>query len=98
MLLTTCGFQARSIYRTIELSGGYTSRLATTEKFFYLCDLLPLLIALVVYIPFWPGRFIPEKVINPVEEIGVVDLVPERLGERTLTDAEGKQETSKVTA
>lgn len=83
--------QTRCIYRTIELSGGYTSRLSTTEKFFYLCDLMPLLIALVVYIPFWPGRFIRKAVPNFVENMGVAELPQKTLEESTLTNVEPKQ-------
>ena len=47
------------MYRTIELSEGFQGRLATSEPFFYGLDTLPLFIAIVVYLPFWPGRFIP---------------------------------------
>jgi hypothetical protein len=43
----------------VELSEGFQGRLATSEAFFYGLDTLPLFIATVVYIPFWPGRFIP---------------------------------------
>ncbi|KAK0230888.1 RTA1-like protein [Armillaria fumosa] len=37
----------------------FEGRLATMESFFYGLDTLPLLIAVVIYVPFWPGRFIP---------------------------------------
>lgn len=58
-LLCTC--QIRSIYRTIELSQGYVGPLATNEATFYGLDTLPLFIAVVIYLPFWPGRFIDEE-------------------------------------
>ncbi|KAF8974506.1 RTA1 like protein-domain-containing protein [Flammula alnicola] len=52
----------------VELSEGFQGRLATSEPFFYGLDTLPLFIAIVVYIPFWPGRFIiPND--KPSEEI-----------------------------
>lgn len=38
---------------------GSKSKLQTTEAYFYALDALPLFLALCVYIPFWPGRFIP---------------------------------------
>ena len=41
-----------------ELSQGYHGYLATTEGFFYGLDSLPLFVAIVVYVPFWPGRMI----------------------------------------
>ncbi len=56
--------QIRSVYRTIELSEGFQGRLATSEAFFYGLDTLPLFIAIVIYLPFWPGRFIPSVDVN----------------------------------
>jgi len=53
--------QVRSGYRVTELSYGYQGFLATTEAYFYLLDALPLVIANLVYIPCWPGRFIHDK-------------------------------------
>ena len=47
------------MYRVTELSQGYRGYLATTEGFFYGLDSLPLLIAVAVYVPFWPARMIP---------------------------------------
>ncbi len=64
--------------------------MTTTEKFFYLLDLLPILVALVVYIPFWPGRYIPNKVAVSEEEVQEVDAPQEKLGEGTLTELEGR--------
>lgn len=52
--------QIRSFYRVIELSGGYNSRYETTESYFYILDALPLCLALCCYVPFFPGRFIPD--------------------------------------
>lgn len=46
----------------VELSEGFQGRLATSEPFFYGLDTLPLFIAIAIYIPFWPGRFIPRDV------------------------------------
>jgi hypothetical protein len=61
--------QIRSVYRTIELSQGFEGRLSTIEGFFYGLDTLPLFLAIVVYIPFWPGRFIPGTVESVDEEV-----------------------------
>ena len=47
------------MYRTVELSEGFDGYLTRTEIFFFVLDFVPLLVALVCYIPFWPGRFIP---------------------------------------
>lgn len=57
--LTRC-LQVRCIFRTIELSEGYQGHLTTTESYFYLFDVIPILNALIQFIPFWPGRFIPK--------------------------------------
>lgn len=43
----------------VELSEGFQGPLTRSEPFFYGLDTLPLFIAIVVYLPFWPGRFIP---------------------------------------
>jgi hypothetical protein len=53
--------QIRSVYRTIENSQGYHGPLTTTEWLFYAFDTLPLFIAVAVYVPFWPGRFLEDK-------------------------------------
>ncbi|KAE9404897.1 hypothetical protein BT96DRAFT_853410 [Gymnopus androsaceus JB14] len=47
----------RSIYRTTSSIEGTTSIIATTETYLYLLDVLPLMIAIGIYIPFWPGRY-----------------------------------------
>ena len=52
-------WQIRSVYRTIELSQGFEGHLATIEAYFYALDTLPLFLAVAVYVPFWPGRFVP---------------------------------------
>ncbi|KAA1474333.1 RTA1-domain-containing protein [Dentipellis sp. KUC8613] len=64
------GIIIRSIYRTVEMSQGFSGPLSTTEGYFYGLDTLPLFIAVVVYIPFWPGRFIhaPPKPKSADEE------------------------------
>ncbi|THH30536.1 hypothetical protein EUX98_g3661 [Antrodiella citrinella] len=62
MVVSCIGILIRSVYRTIELSQGFLGKLATTEAFFYGLDTLPLFIAIIVYIPFWPSRYIPEVV------------------------------------
>ena len=41
---------------------GSKSQLQTTEAYFYALDALPLFFALCVFIPFWPGRFIPDGI------------------------------------
>ncbi|KAG6916826.1 hypothetical protein DXG01_005211 [Tephrocybe rancida] len=58
LCVSCCGILIRSFYRVIELSQGYQGYFATTEGYFYGLDTLPLLIAIVIYTPFWPGRFI----------------------------------------
>ncbi|KAJ3739402.1 RTA1-like protein [Lentinula detonsa] len=76
MIVSCIGILIRSVYRTIELSEGFQGRLATSEPFFYGLDTLPLFIAIVVYLPFWPGRFIPQST-NLVEKENSDDEVKE---------------------
>ncbi|KIM68771.1 hypothetical protein SCLCIDRAFT_104952 [Scleroderma citrinum Foug A] len=61
LTVSSIGILVRSGYRVAELSYGYHGFLATTEAYFYLLDTLPLVIANLVYIPCWPGRFIHDK-------------------------------------
>ncbi|KAG6865305.1 hypothetical protein C0991_003607 [Blastosporella zonata] len=58
LCISCLGILIRSFYRVIELSQGYGGHLATTESFFYGLDTLPLFLAISLYTPFWPGRFI----------------------------------------
>ncbi|PSS30987.1 hypothetical protein PHLCEN_2v2475 [Hermanssonia centrifuga] len=53
----------RSFYRVIELTEGFAGTLTTTESYFFLLDALPLFCAIAVYVPFWPGRFIPSYIV-----------------------------------
>ncbi|KAH8117366.1 RTA1-like protein [Phellopilus nigrolimitatus] len=58
-LLVSCvGILIRSVFRVIELSQGFQGAIATNEGDFYGLDTLPLFIAVAIYVPFWPGRFI----------------------------------------
>lgn len=59
------------MFRVVELSEGYEGRIATTESYFYALDTLPLFIAVVVYTPFWPGRFISNtnSPLTPKDEV-----------------------------
>jgi len=67
-LFVSCiGILIRSVYRTVELSQGFGGHLSTVEAFFYGLDTLPLFLAIVIYIPFWPGRFI-RSTVKPVDE------------------------------
>ncbi|KAI0254690.1 RTA1 like protein-domain-containing protein [Lactifluus subvellereus] len=55
------GIIIRSLYRVVELSQGFLGPIAQNEDLFYALDTLPLFIAISVYVPFWPGRFIPRE-------------------------------------
>ncbi|KAF9535202.1 RTA1 like protein-domain-containing protein [Crepidotus variabilis] len=58
MVLSCIGILVRSSFRTAELSEGFGGPLTRNEALFYTLDTLPLFVAIAVYIPFWPGRFI----------------------------------------
>ena len=57
-LLLIVHAQERCIYRLIEINDGFRGPIATSETLFYCCDSLVLFLALAVFVPFWPGRFI----------------------------------------
>ncbi|KAL7410356.1 RTA1 like protein-domain-containing protein [Mrakia frigida] len=58
-LLWTCvGFLIRSFFRSVELSQGYGGFLAIHEVYIYALDTLPLFVAAIIYIPFYPGRYL----------------------------------------
>jgi len=59
-VISCIGILIRSVYRTVELSEGYHGKLATSEAYFYGLDTLPLFVAIAIYLPFWPGRYIPD--------------------------------------
>lgn len=77
----TCNQQIRSLYRVIELGQGFSGSIATNEVLFYGLDALPLYIAVYVYIPFWPGRFISARVV-PEDGAGGGVVMDERIAER----------------
>jgi hypothetical protein len=89
MVVSCIGVLVRSIYRTIELSEGYVGFLSSHEVYFYVLDFVPLIVALLAYIPFWPGRFIPHNapnaLINDAEE-GKASPRARGSGEGTLNE------------
>ncbi|EJD40036.1 RTA1-domain-containing protein [Auricularia subglabra TFB-10046 SS5] len=68
LAISCAGIIVRCIYRVAEGSQGYFGHLATTQWIFYTFDTLPLFIAVAIYVPFWPGRFIPRVVTSPAVE------------------------------
>ncbi|KIJ70024.1 hypothetical protein HYDPIDRAFT_77204 [Hydnomerulius pinastri MD-312] len=53
----------RCSYRVAEMSQPPHGTLSSSESYFYGLDTLMLFIAIAIYIPFWPGRFIPNAEI-----------------------------------
>jgi len=55
----------RCVYRIIESAESNavagTGVLMTHEVYFYVLDTLPLFIAIVLYVPYWPGRFMQNQ-------------------------------------
>ncbi|KAG1768151.1 RTA1 like protein-domain-containing protein [Suillus occidentalis] len=58
----------RSCYRVAEIAQGFHGSLGSSESAFYLGDTLPLFVAIVIYVPFWPGRFITARLAPSVNE------------------------------
>ncbi|KIM74982.1 hypothetical protein PILCRDRAFT_827692 [Piloderma croceum F 1598] len=52
----------RGIYRTAEFAQGQGGYLVTHEIYFYLLDALPLLLAISIYIPFWPAKYLNSSI------------------------------------
>jgi hypothetical protein len=73
------------------LSEGYAGPLATSEKHFYGLDTLPLFIAIAIYVPFWPGRYIRTSEsrigLQPQDEAAVADNSGSSEQERSLDEA-----------
>lgn len=63
--------EIRCIYRVTESSQGFGGSISKIEGLFYGLDTLPLFIAIAVYVPFWPGRFIPRFTTAVCEEKGL---------------------------
>ncbi|KIJ16373.1 hypothetical protein PAXINDRAFT_75421 [Paxillus involutus ATCC 200175] len=58
LCISCVGILVRSGYRVAELSQTFHGSLSSTESYFYGLDTLPLFIAIAIYVPLWPGRFI----------------------------------------
>ncbi|KDQ62160.1 hypothetical protein JAAARDRAFT_170345 [Jaapia argillacea MUCL 33604] len=65
----------RCIYRVIELAQGRGGYLLTHEIYFYMLDTVPLIIAISVYVLWWPGNYI--KLKTPRPEFSMTALTPE---------------------
>lgn len=72
------------MFRVIELSEGFKGPLATNEGAFYGLDTLPLFIAVAVYVPFWPGRFVPRR----------IEKEQERQSDGSVDEVEAKEASS----
>lgn len=73
LCLSCLGILVRSVFRVVEASEGYAGHLTTTESFFYALDTLPLIFAVAIYTPFWPGRIIQDTpLVAPGKEEIVV--------------------------
>jgi len=56
----------RSVYRVVEGAQGNGGYLITHEVYFYVFDVLPLALAIGIYIFFWPSNYIESSVFEPV--------------------------------
>ncbi|KAF8531641.1 hypothetical protein JB92DRAFT_3104855 [Gautieria morchelliformis] len=89
LCVSSVGILIRYAYRTVELSQVFQGPLAVSEGLFYGVDTFPLLLAIMVYVPFWPGQLINE-------ESALVFAVPKEDKEGALDGAveEGKYKAS----
>jgi len=63
----------RSAYRVISGAQGRFGFLAVHEAYFYALDTLPLLLAIGIYMPFWPGKY-AELSTKILETHGMTEL------------------------
>jgi hypothetical protein len=66
----------RCIYRTVELQAGWTGYIITHEVYFACLDGLPMIIALIAFNVFHPGRY-----IKNTNRITAIDVVPQTKAE-----------------
>ncbi|KAG2077360.1 RTA1-domain-containing protein [Suillus decipiens] len=69
LVISCIGILIRSGYRVAEVAQGFHGSLTESEEAFYLGDTFPLLVAIVIYVPFWPGRFITGRLAPSVNEL-----------------------------
>lgn len=56
----------RSIFRLIEQFEGKSSIVVTQEAYFYVLDVLALMLAIAVYIPWWPAKYMfTDTIVDP---------------------------------
>lgn len=79
-------FLIRSVFRTVELSEGYSGYLSTHEIYYITLDALPLWLGIVVYAYYWPPRFLHfDRRAEDRDEETLQDLSHAN-GSTTLTD------------
>ena len=61
MVLSVLSIYVRSIYRTIELSQGWSGYLITTERYFIALDGSMMVVAVGIFNFFHPGWLLPKK-------------------------------------
>ncbi|PWN93495.1 RTA1-domain-containing protein [Acaromyces ingoldii] len=65
--LASIGVIVRSVYRIVEMAGGYTGHIYRTELFLLFLDSLPLALANLVWVLVWPPRIF-EQILDEVME------------------------------
>ncbi|RAH72299.1 RTA1 domain-containing protein [Aspergillus aculeatinus CBS 121060] len=75
MILSVVVIYVRSIYRTIELSQGWSGYLITHEVYFIVLDGVMMVIAVAVFNVFHPGWLLPKGAVKPFHrEINSFDM------------------------
>ncbi|KAI6110390.1 RTA1 like protein-domain-containing protein [Pisolithus croceorrhizus] len=69
LLFSSALIMLRYIYRIVEYAQGSGGYLMTHELWLYLLDTLPLFIGVIVYIPFWPPKYIVVKTDLPMSNL-----------------------------
>ncbi|KAI0268259.1 RTA1 like protein-domain-containing protein [Gloeopeniophorella convolvens] len=83
MAVSCVGIIIRSFYRVVELSQGFLGPIAQNEGLFYALDTLPLFLAISVYVPIWPGRFIARpSLAAPGSTVSTPEPGPEKEKEK----------------
>ncbi|KAF9024210.1 hypothetical protein BDZ89DRAFT_1162384 [Hymenopellis radicata] len=66
----------RTVYRIVEGESSRGSAIRSNEAYFYCLDFLPLILAISVYMPWWPGKYLTRDSLVQKEPKKTLELTP----------------------
>ncbi|KIY42885.1 hypothetical protein FISHEDRAFT_79024 [Fistulina hepatica ATCC 64428] len=76
----------RCVFRCIQIGLGRTNILSTDEVFFYCLDSLPLLLSIVVYVIWWPGKYVDSGADSIAEYKAYMPVMGPEADRSTMSD------------